>query len=878
MNDDWQRVKSIFNSAVELDTAGRREYLDEACEGDAELRQQVEKLLDSYESGFMEVEGDDRDTLKAGQTIGRYEIERLLGSGGMGEVYLALDRSLDRRVAIKVLNEKYRADEANLSRFVQEAKAASALNHPNILVIHGIGETDRSHYIVSEFVEGNTLRRTLIAGELSLSEIIDISIQTAEALSAAHKAGIVHRDIKPENLIIRNDGYVKVVDFGLAKLTPNQPSFVGLEVETMRQDNTAEGLIMGTINYMSPEQAKGEKVDARSDIFSLGVVMYEMISGQMPFAAESAPETLANLIKQEPVRLSDRSDVPEKIERIVTKMLRKKPDDRYQTMKGLLADLRESNGKSNLVRRPKGTSTPESENKTAILSTTTGDIERTTQETANELRPWYRRLATTIAAAAMVIIVIVATVLWYVWSAYPAKPPITSIAVLPLTNLSGDDSQEYFVDGMTDALISNLSRIKNLRVISRTSVMRYKGTHDSLPDIAKDLGVDAVVEGSVVKSGDRVRVSAQLIHAASDSPIWSRTYDRNLSDVLKLQSDVAQTVVREIQVQLTVAEQTKLASARSIDPKAHESYLLGKYHLTRNTDQDRERSISYFQRAVEIEPEYSDAYAGLAAAWLDRGIWGQNPSERFGDFETRVREAATNAIRIDPDNANAHVAMCQLLHNYEYKWAEAEDAAKRAIEIDPNNIEALTTYSWLLQSLGRHGEVRVLMEKAEKLDPVSSKLQSSFGRMLYRARNYAEAEAHLQRAIELDPSDYGTYERLGYVYFEMGRLYEARNQFKMSASIKGVEDSVPLAVIYARTGKRKKALETLSRIPRPSPWELTRVYTALGDRDKAFAVLTAAVEARNSLLVHLREEPGFVPLHDDARWPPLMKRLNFPEN
>jgi TolB-like protein/lipopolysaccharide biosynthesis regulator YciM len=449
------------------------------------------------------------------------------------------------------------------------------------------------------------------------------------------------------------------------------------------------------------------------------------------------------------------------------------------------------------------------------------------------------------------------------------------LAVLPLENLSGDSSQEYFADGMTDALISNLSQIKDLKVISRTSVMRFKGSREPLPDIAKALGVDAVIEGSVLKAGDRVRVTAQLIHAATDAHMWAQNYDRDLSDILKLQSDVAQEIATEVRAKLTKDEQNRLASSERIDPRAHQAYLLGKFHLAKNSEEDISRSISYFQQAIEIEPNYADAHAGLAAAWLDRGIWG---GSGLSGFESRVRAEATTAISIDPVNANAHIAMCQLLNNYDYNWTGAEEEAKRAIEIDPNSTAALEAYSWLLQSLGRHAEVRPLMERAELLDPVSARIQSSFGRMLYRARRYEEAETHLKRSIELDPTNYANYGRLGDVYIEMGRFDEAISQFEKSASLQPEgAHSLRLSVVYARMGEGKKALEIMARISNRPAWEVARLYTALGETNKAFEALDGALNTRDTLLVHIKEDPSFDRLHSDPRWKPLLRRLNFPE-
>ena len=872
MTNDWQKVKEIFNSALEHDPGHRSDFVAQACEGDSSLRNEVEKLLADYRSDFLEkplmLREPDTGPLAFGECVGRYRIVRRLGAGGMGEVYVAEDESLDRKVAVKVLHSNFSRNDSNVQRFIREAKAASALNHPNILVIHEIGESRGARYIVSELVEGKTLREVLNHGRPPLSESLDIAAQTAEALAAAHAAGIIHRDIKPENLMVRPDGYVKVLDFGLAKLLPKP--LVGPDDQTVPQNATVKGTILGTVSYMSPEQARGEDVDGRSDIFSLGVVLYEMVAGETPFAGDSTTDKLANLINKEPVPLSQaNAGVPEELERIVGGILRKDRGHRYQSMNDLIIDLKNlarkiGNGGDSVV-------TPSLSNReTEVLHPATADGNRRTARPVAAGRLGSPKKWVGVGVLLLLLLLASAGLKWYM----SATQTIRYIAVLPLENLSGDASQEYFADGMTEALINNLSQIKELKVISRTSIMRYKGNRPALPEIAKALGVDAIVEGSVQRSGNRVRVTAQLIHAASDTHVWAQNYERDLSDVLKLQSDVARAVAQEIRVQLTPAEQTKLASSRSIDPKAHEAYLLGKFHMSKTGDEHRARSIAYFQQAIALEHDYADAYAGLASAWLRQGIFGDLS---LADFETRVREAATEAIRIDPDNANAHVAMCALLNNYRHDWSGAEVEAKRALEIDPNNVEALVGYSWLLQSLGRHAEVRPLMETAEQLDPVSSDIQSAFGRMLYRARKYDEAERHLKRSIELDPTNLISYSRLTDVYIEMGRFDDALAVYEKEQNLSREPDPSWLAFFYARKGERKKALDSMTRISDRRVWGMARLYAALGENDKAFEVLNEAAETRDRLLVHLKEEPNFVSLHPDPRWKALLRQLKFPE-
>ena len=883
---DWSRVKAIVDAAIRRRPEERAAYLAEACDGDESVRREVESLLSSFDraDGFMEKpaignidhnETEELTFLPDGQLIGHYQIIRRLGAGGMGVVYLAKDQKLDRHVAIKLLNKRYERNEENVRRFVREAKAASALNHPNILTIHEIGEFEGSQYIVSEYVDGRTLRELVRERKVDLREALDWTTQVAAALSAAHDAKIIHRDIKPENILVRKDGYLKVVDFGLAKLIHERVSTIGLEAKTKTSNETAAGFIVGTVNYMSPEQAKGEKVDGRTDVFSVGVVLYELIAGRTPFAADSMPETFANLIHKEPRPLSSFVDgISNELQKIVAKALSKNPDERHQSMKALLADLAKLEDRVSVKPKLERNSLAGREQDTALLHGPTGEAVRTTLESTNTASAWYRTRLALLLIPALLAGVLVAAWVWR-QQADASRPPIRSLAVLPLQNLSGDSSQEFFADGMTESLISSLSQIGALKVISRTSVMRYKDSRESLPDIARALGVDAVIEGSVQRSEGRVRVTAQLIPATTDAPIWSRNYDREIADVLRLQSDVAQAIASEIKVQLTTAERSRITSSKTIDPKAHEAYLLGKFHRRKYGTTDLERAIDYFKRAIEIEPNYADAYAALADAWLDRGIWGR---ENLSTYESRVREAATTAILIDPDNVNAHVAMCLLLSNYDHDWGRAEEHAKLAVELDPNSVEALVAYSWLLQSLERHDEVRPKMERALQLDPMATRTYSAYGRMLYRAGKYEEAANCQLKAIELDPSNYAAYGRLGDVYVELGRFDDAIAIIEKAASIQndGVH-ALRVAYAQARKGDRKKALETFNTTKVRTPWETARLFTALGETDKAFEVLTQAVRARDTLLVHVKADPSFRPLHSDPRWRDILRGLNFPD-
>ena len=461
------------------------------------------------------------------------------------------------------------------------------------------------------------------------------------------------------------------------------------------------------------------------------------------------------------------------------------------------------------------------------------------------------------------------------YSAVGRPATIRSIAVLPLENLSGDPEQEYFSDGMTESLIGNLSQIRSLTVTSRRSVMRFKGSRESVAHIASQLGVDAVIEGTVQRADGRIKITTQLVRATTDTPIWSHSYQSDLKDVLKLQSDVAQAIASEVNAKLTPGEQDRLGSAKAIDPKAYEAYLLGTYHLGKQDEKDLSLAISYFEQAANTAPDFADAYAGQSRAWSKRGIWG---SLSLLQVDSAARAAAEKALELDPNNSSAHVALVSILMNRDNDWARAESEAKRAIELDPGNAEAYIALSWVLQCLGRHAEVVPNMEMAKRLDPISTQLESDYGRMLYRAGNNVEAEAHLKRSIELDPNNFSAYGRLGDVYLRMGRFEDA---IAFTNKAENISDSgrysLRLAIIYAQMGRKREALQILSQAPNVKSAGGAVVYAALGDKDKAFELLNEALDGNDTLLSNAKEEPGLEPLHNDPRWKEFLRRMKFPD-
>ncbi len=791
-----------------------------------------------------------------GRTLGHYEIVSLLGAGGMGEVYRARDTKLDRIVALKILPAEVAADRERMRRFILEAKAASALNHPNVAHIYGIGVAEGVGFIAMEYLEGQSLAARIAGHPLDPAEVVELGIQMADALAEAHSRGITHRDIKPANVMLTPRGQVKLLDFGLAKLNRLGGQETDSKLDTLTR--TARGVAIGTLPYMSPEQALGRDVDHRSDLFSLGSVLYELATGRRPFSGMNASETLDLILHAQPRAISHSNrDVSGELERIVGKCLEKDRERRYQSARELLVDL------ENLKR-----------------DLALGSAARTVSQ---EKRRWLPMPRYSLPISALVVLV-AAALGFLLLNRTPSavSPEIRSLAVLPLVNLSGDPAQEYFADGMTEALISNLAQIRAFnRVISRTSVMRYKGSGKSLPEIAQELKVDAVIEGTVTRSGGRVRVTAKLIPAATDSPVWARDYERDLGDVLKLQSDVARAVADEIRIQVTPEERARLAAARHIDPQAHEAYLLGRYHL-RTNDDDLRRAIGHFEVAIRRAPDYAAAHAGLSHAWQQRGVAGD---KNLKEVMPLAREAALKAVALDDQLAEAHRALVPV-KSYDWDWAGAEQESTRALELDPNSAEGHQVYADLLMLLGRHAEAIREMERAAQLDPLSSYIQSRYGRVLYRARRYQEAVPHLQQAIQLDPNPGNSmpYWILAELYGEAGRYDEAIANYKMAQSHGGraLSISVQIAGVHARIGKRNEArrmLEELKATSDPvsfSNLSVARAYVALGDKDQAFEVLLRLVEERNNLATTIKADPPFESLHSDPRWTALLWRMNLP--
>jgi eukaryotic-like serine/threonine-protein kinase len=777
-----------------------------------------------------------------GKLISHYKILEKLGEGGMGVVYKALDTKLDRTVAMKFLPQNVALSETDRKRFIHEAQAASSLEHPNICTIHEIEETsDGQLFIVMPAYEGTPLNKKIEHGPLSINEAIDIAMQIADGLQAAHEKGIVHRDIKSSNIFITQKGQVKIVDFGLAR---------GVGMTQV----TKTGMTMGTVPYMSPEQAHGKKVDHRTDIWSFGVILYEMITGRMPFEGEYNEAIVYQILNEEPEPVTSlRSNVPIELERIVKKAMDKGCSTRYQTVGDTLADLRR------LMK----------------------EIESGVRIEVAEKKSRPFRKSMYIYGGIVVLVLIIVAVRLYV---LPGKPEvIDSIAVLPLENLMGDPEQEYFVDGMHEALIIELSKISALKVISRTSAMQYKGVKKPMPQIARELDVKLLIEGSVLREGDHVRITVQLIHGLTDRHLWAQSFDRELRGILALQGEVARSIVHEIQLKLTPQEQTRMSGPhQSVNPQAYEAYLRGLYHANKRTKEDLEKSLDYFQQALHIDPDYAPAYAGLADSYTILGSYGFiTPEEAF----PKAKAAALQGLQMDEQLVEPHVSLANT-RLYEWDWVGAEKEFRRAIELNPGYSTGRHWYALYLAWIGRIPEALVEIQRARELDPLSTIINTNVGWIYYFARQNERAEEYFHKALELDPNFPSAYWKLGKLYLQKSMYDKAIAEFRKLLTSQGQDPHSPSALIaqaYALAGKTDEAIVVINQVKAEyetgylASVEIALAYALLQKKEEAFIYLEKSYEEQNSSLMWVNVDPLFDPLRDDPRFQDLLKRMNFPK-
>lgn len=777
--------------------------------------------------------------ISRGSTLaGKYRIVEPIGKGGMGVVYKAEDTKLKRTVALKFLPAELAESPEAGERFIREAQAAAALSHPHICTIHEISEEEDQPFIVMEYIEGQSLRQKILKGPLDQTEGLDIAIQVAEGLEEAHKKGIVHRDIKPGNIMLTEKGTAKVMDFGLAKV------FGGSLI-------TKEAKTMGTVAYMSPEQAQGQSVDHRTDIWSLGVVLYEIITGQVPFKGEYEQSIIHSILNHEPEPITKiRKGLPSGLDQVIYKALAKNPYDRYQRMGDFLDDLKAIAEGLKPVRAKAGL-----------------------------FRGRILGLKKIYAYAGIACIVILA-VLAILFLPPQRGQTLDSIAVMPLENLSGDPEQDSLAESIHDDLITNLAGLSGLKtVIARRTLMRFKGKDTPPQQIARDLHVKALITGALRRTGDSVRVTAQLIDPTTGSQVWAQSYERNMSEVNSLENEIVAAIAREVNLQLTPEEKSRLATARTVNPEAYVAYTKGKFYLNKLTPEGLQKGLEYMQQAIDKDPTNPLPYAALALGYCRIGHGTNPPPDAFA----RAKEAALKAKELGGTLAETEAAMGQIKLFDEWDWAGGGQALQRALALNPSLPDAQRMYSWYLVLTGRKDEGIAAMKRAIEVDPLYPLWSSDLAWQFRSAGRYQEAMDATQKALELDPNHDQALCWLGLLYAEKGMYEEAiATQQKLSA-LTGWK--WPLVQTYALAGRKDEARKMLAELlegePKPTGavdgWDLAEVYAALGEKDEAFRWMKAAVEQRNTFIPWMRENPNYAPLRSDPRFQDLVRYMKLPE-
>lgn len=787
-----------------------------------------------------------------GQRFDHYVIQQKLGEGGMGVVYRARDEKLQRDVALKFLETLPTGSSAGHERVLQEARAISALNHPNICTVYEVGEVDGKPYIAMEYVEGRGLNVEIPSAGLPVDQVERYGLQLADALAHAHSRGVIHRDLKASNVMLTPSGRLKVLDFGISQRF--EPGRLSDGTTVLDASWESQHTFTGTLPYVAPEILKGLEADVRTDIWSLGVLLYEMAAGHRPFRGETAFELSAAILRERAPEIAP--PLPPVLNSVIEKSLDKDPGQRYQSAGEVRAALEAATTASHTQSfRP----LPKDES-TGLFST--------------------RK----IAIFALVIALAGGLVYWLNGRGTKQKPAvplpgaIQSIAVLPLENLSGDPNQDYFADGMTDALITELSQIRKLRVISRTSVMQYKHTQKSLDQIAQELNVDAIVEGSVVRAGDRVRISAKLFQTNVEGALWGGNFERNFTDVLALQSDVATAIARSIQVELSGAEQSQLARSRSVVPEAYEAYLKGRFEMEKRTPEAFHDATTYYQQAIAKDPTFAAAYAGLADCYQTMSTYEMGSPKVL---MPKAKAAAEKALQLDDRLAQAHTSLAALRF-FLMDGGDIEGEFQRAIALDPGYAQAIHWYGLYLAAIGRKEDSIRELKLAREIDPKSMIIRANLGFVYYLAGDYNRAEEVEKNVIQMDPSFIPAHSYLGQIYLAKKQYTEAIDQFRTAASLSPGDNSAEaeLAGAYAMAGKKAEAEEILqelqkkSRTQYVSEYDWATLYAGFRDKEKTQKALEQAYAERNPRLVNLAVHPQFAFLKGEPRFERLRKEIS----
>ncbi len=859
-----QTIEEIYRAALDQEPDQISAFLDTACEGDEFLRRKVEALLASREraGGFIETSAvglaskiiqNGQADLLVGRTIGHYKISERIGTGGMGDVYLATDITAGRKAALKLLPAHFTGDAERLKRFQQEARVVVGLNHPNILTVYEIGKDHSTHYIASELIDGETLRQRLMRGRMQLSEAVDVAIQVASALAAAHNAGIVHRDIKPENIMLRPDGYVKVLDFGIAKLAESAFAEATADVaESMSLAETTVGSILGTVRYMSPEQTCGAHVDKSTDVWSLGVVLYEMVTGHTPFTGDTPREVMSAILEKEPPPLTSYvAHTPPELQQIISKTLRKDCEGRYHSAHELLEALKDLRHK----------------------------LEFAAELKRSAAGPLWLRWNPKLVGTAVAGLLFGAAAIWLfrgeLFRTPQFNPPEKSIAVVPFLDLSQAKDQEYFCDGISEEILHALAKVDGLRVVARTSSFSFKGKNVNAREVGEKLNVENVLEGSLRREGNRVRVTAELINARSGFHLWTETYDRELQDVFALQDEITRSIVDALKIKLAVS----LSAHEQRNTEVYDLYLQGLFFSNKGSEADLRRALSFFQRAVEKDPTFARAWTGIAKVWYFLADVYITPLEAY----PASKEAALKAIALDEKDAEAHCYLSEAKRVLDWDLAGADAELKRALELDPNSAPAHFFSALLPLFRGELKEGLRLVLEAKKLDPVSP-ITSYVATAAYLANDQIDdAISEGQWTLQLDPNYFYLDSDLAAAYREKGNFAEAIALYTKAQDATHLPSS-GLAITYARMGRQVEARNILAQLLQArekryvSAPVIAAVYVAFGQKEEAFRWLERAFAEHSAILQWIAFLPEFRPLHSDARFPHLLRRTGVSQN
>jgi len=878
----WQQIDQLFHSALECDAEQRDAFLREACKGDESLRREVVSLLGSHEeaNSFIRTAAEDiaadlmagRETqLKRGEYVGHYQVVSLLGQGGMGEVYLAHDVRLGRHVALKRLPAKFTLDAERVHRFKQEARAASALNHPNIVTIHEIGRSNSSHFITTEFIEGDTLRQRIAKDPMTVDEALDVATQIASALTAAHAAGIIHRDIKPENIMLRRDGFIKVLDFGLAKLASDIEPILGAQSLPKALHKTDPGMVMGTVQYMSPEQARGEDTDPRTDIWSLGVLLYELLSGQAPFTGETASHAVVSILEAEPSPLRNHVKAPAELERIVMKALSKKRHERYQEASELERDLKTLRLKLDETATLRRVTTNERETKTSASVLTTGEVVQSLPTASIEYIVGEIKRHKTLAIAALLLLLVSVVGLAYFLTSRTI-PTKKSIAVLPLKPIDATNRNEVYEIGIADSLIYRLSLMKEFVVRSLNATRKYADLTQDPVAAGQEQQVDYVLASNYQLASGKIRITWQLLNVANGQVEEIHKTENDIGDLFAMQDAVASEVENILLARFVSTSSRLAAKHRTTNEGAYRLYLQGMYLANKRNPTDAQKAVETLEQAVRLDPNYALAWAGLAYALRPVG-----PVKSNQEAHQRAIEAINKALALDQNLADAYSTLCESQMYYEYDFVSAEQSCKRAIELDPDSSQAHDIYSRYLLSRGRFDQAISEIKTAIDLEPTSLYSQRNLGLELFLARRYSESVVQLKRVVAMDKNFDTAHFWLSTALAMQGNESEAFEWLMKLLALRAVDDETIQAyrTAFQMSGWQGVLRERAERFNKSGEDDIdgAAYYAQTGNKDKAFECLERVYQSRNLWMAYLKVDPRLDALRDDVRFDELVRRV-----